>query len=379
MLRATDYRTMASQLLVPDVLAKFRALGWKNVPVERKYIQVFTYRNEESEFFQAIVPTDRILTDFDSAMLRAADTVARATKRGLESVLQEWANPVSDILRIRLNNPRFNNGCILFDDAVRLYNKTKALIKYAAMDAESPAASHGQRDISKVSKFLSRCRFGQTEIGSYVVSVVLPFRSDDTDQMFDNNDLYQNSLTRRTTHKLMESLDIVTNAGLTAEPIQNLTDCILKENKFSLEFLSTLGELTQFQSDSQITLDGIWDATVTSNRPLERSITLCRDQTEYIKEAFHFVMAKINKGVTGFMGYVRHLDANPNKEQRDGGVIEMQGVSSGGGVKCLKVELLNENYEQAIEAHKEGRGIIVSGDYIGRNRIKCTSFTLASH
>lgn len=66
-----------------------------------------------------------------------------------------------------------------------------------------------------VQKFLSDCRFGQTEIGSYVVSVVCPFAELNEGEgykqlsIFSDEEQCAESLTRKITNKVMKNITIV--------------------------------------------------------------------------------------------------------------------------------------------------------------------------
>ena len=63
----------------------------------------------------------------------------------------------------------------MFDDAIQLFVNAKKLIAATALDVINPKKMHYGRINEPVRNFLSQCRFGQTEIGSYVVSVICPF------------------------------------------------------------------------------------------------------------------------------------------------------------------------------------------------------------
>lgn len=66
-------------------------------------------------------------------------------------------------------------------------------------------------------KFLSSCRFGQTEIGSYVVSVVCPFAELDENEdykqlsIFSDEEQCANSLTRQVTSRVMKNISFIKN------------------------------------------------------------------------------------------------------------------------------------------------------------------------
>ena len=98
-----------------------------------------------------------------------------------------------------------------------MYENTKKLLVATALDILHPKKYHQGRVDDTVSKFLSNCRFGQTEIGSYVVSVVCPFSELDEGtgykqlSIFSDEKKCANSLTRRVTSRVMNNIFEIKN------------------------------------------------------------------------------------------------------------------------------------------------------------------------
>ena len=126
-------------------------------------------------------------------------------------------NPNTDILKIRLEKKDVEAGNILFDDAIRMYENAKRLLAATALDILHPKKYHQGRMDDCVLKFLSNCRFGQTEIGSYVVSVVCPFAELDENEdykqlsIFSDEEQCANSLTRQVTSRVMKNISFIKN------------------------------------------------------------------------------------------------------------------------------------------------------------------------
>lgn len=66
-----------------------------------------------------------------------------------------------------------------------------------------------------MSQFINNCKFGQTEIGSYVVSVVCPFAElDDAEgykqlSIFSEEEQCADSLTRKVTNRIMSNVSFI--------------------------------------------------------------------------------------------------------------------------------------------------------------------------
>lgn len=115
MFRAVDFKTSAGRINPLDFLQTLRGENWREIRVKNPAIKVFQYERD-SIFFQANIPIDRNLVDFDSAMLRAVETLAEVRGANVEQTLIELTTPVSDVLRVRLQGDSCANGSVFFDD-----------------------------------------------------------------------------------------------------------------------------------------------------------------------------------------------------------------------------------------------------------------------
>ena len=187
MLYPANFEKMAGMVNHINFANYLRYLGWKSIKINRDDLIVFQ-KAIGNNFFQADIPKDRNFSDYAQVMYLAIEEVARYTKRSVEDILLDLINPVSDIVKIRLKNEELEAGSIFVEDAINLYENTKKLIAAAAMDVLNPKPWHRGNVKQEVQDFVSRCRFGQTEIGSYIISVVCPIDKSDQMSLFDEDE-----------------------------------------------------------------------------------------------------------------------------------------------------------------------------------------------
>ena len=206
-----------TEKISPLAFAKYlKDMGWEPFQSKRQYIKIFQYEKND-DFFQVIIPTEKKLNDYKEAMYKAVVTVAKVENKSVEQVLLYLLNPNTDILKIRLEKKDVEAGNILFDDAIRMYESAKKLLAATALDILHPKKYHQGRMDDCVLEFLSSCRFGQTEIGSYVVSVVCPFAELDENEdykqlsIFSDEEQCANSLTRQVTSRVMKNISFIKN------------------------------------------------------------------------------------------------------------------------------------------------------------------------
>lgn len=185
--------------------------GWDLFPSKKIQIKIFQCEKDH-EFFQVTIPLEKTLADYKEAMYKAILNVANAEKKSVEQVMLYLLNPSTDIIKIRLDKKEVEAGNILFDDAIRLYENVKKLLAATALDILHPRKYHQGRPDDLVLQFLSSCRFGQTELGSYIVSVVCPFAElDEKDgykqlSIFSDEEQCASSLTRQVTTRVMDNI-----------------------------------------------------------------------------------------------------------------------------------------------------------------------------
>ncbi len=202
-------------------------------------------------------------------------------------------NPNTDILKIRLDKKEVESGSIMFDDAIQLFDNAKKLIAAAALDVIHPKKIHYGRIDEPVQRFLSQCRFGQTEIGSYVVSVVCPFvELSETEgyrqlNIFSDEEQCANSLTRKITNRLM------TNVAAIKQNIDNdnLETLANDDSPISSNFYEALSGLSMDTEDTTIEFIAEWSPAVQNNRCQYNRISVTNDYYEPIKT----IISKIKK------------------------------------------------------------------------------------
>lgn len=174
MINSVNYLDI-SEKINPRAFSQYlESTGWTLFPGKRQDLKIFQYERD-ADLYQIVIPEDKTLRDYKDAMYQAVRTVSIVENKPVEQILLFLLNPGADILKIRLDKRDMEMGSIPFDDAICLYENAKKLLAAAALDILHPELYHQGRIEDTVSRFLSDCRFGQTQVGSYVVSVVCPF------------------------------------------------------------------------------------------------------------------------------------------------------------------------------------------------------------
>lgn len=335
---------------------------WKLYPIKRTDIKIFQYE-KNGIFEQVTVPLDKNLRDYKNTMYDAICKVAYIEGKSVEQLMLYLLNPNTDILKIRLDKKEVESGNIILDDAIQLYDNAKKLLAATALDIINPKKVHLGRIDESVQKFLSQCRFGQTEIGSYVVSVVCPFAElSDVDgyrqlSIFSDEEQCANSLTRQVTNRLM------TNIATIKQKIDdgNVESLVNYEEEISSNFYEALNGLDLHAEDTTVEFIAEWSPTVKSNRCQYSRLSVTNDYYEPIRNIISKIKECTNERTT-IVGKIKQLKAAPAIDKREFGTVVVVYVGDNERAKSVTVKLDKEDYENAVIAHQHGKAVRLVGD-----------------
>ena len=187
--------------------------GWKEIKRKNPLIRLFQF--DDGTFYQIIIPIDSSLSDYQEAMYEAIKTLSEKEKRPIDKIIFSLVNPNADVIRIRFSSRSVELGNIPFDNAIKLYENAKKIIIASALDLVEPQKYHRGKMNEKINQFVSNCKFGQTEFGSYVISIICPFQEESVKEddrqitMFSPTDKYSNSFARSFTTNIFNNISII--------------------------------------------------------------------------------------------------------------------------------------------------------------------------
>lgn len=375
MIYSVDFQDLAGKINPLEFCKYLQDLGWiEFVKIKKKDIKIFQKRDNE-KFSQVKIPMNRSLIDFSEAMLNACKDIADFTQKSLERVVLELLNPLSDIIRIRIDNNKIKDGSLLFEDGLKLYDNAKKLITSTAMSLYSDNPYYKGKLPDDIQKFINNCRFGQTEIGSYVISVVCPFMKESKEgpiqlSIFNEEEDCANSITRKITSKLNKDLIRVKE---TIDNCQSLDRLLEGEEKININFLETLKNLNIENEDSLLEISTKWAPTISNNITNKEAINFTHDYYDVINSKVIHFKEKIEEDLKEFIGQIKTLSSVPTIEERSYGIIKLVTLVNK-KPRVISIKLNKEDYQQAILAHKNGVFVRVKGFFEYGNILKCVEY-----
>lgn len=365
MIYSVNYMDMTEKINPFEVVKYLTNTGWENIPYKRNGVKIFQFKGDS--FYQISVPLQKDFRDYKSEMYNVVENIAAVENKSIEQVMLFLLNPNSDIIKIRLDRSDIQSGSIFFDDAIALYENAKKLLAATALDIINPRKIHIGRIDDSVQKFLNQCRFGQTEIGSYVVSVVCPFAQLNEDgyqqlSIFSDEDECANSLTRKVTNQLMTNIYTIKNS-IDTDNINSFYD---NSSNISANFFEALSGMN-FQAENT-TLEFIaeWSPAVKTNRCIYKRLSVTNDYFNPISSVATKIKGETTKR-TEIVGKIKQLSATPTLDQRTSGTAIIVYIGDDAKAKSVKVELCREDYDMAVIAHQQGKNVKIIGDLVNKN------------
>lgn len=365
----------------PIAFAKYlKDTGWALFQTKRENIKIFQFERND-DFFQVIIPMERRLNDYREAMYKAVETVAKVEAKSIEQVMLYLLNPNTDILKIRLEKKDVEAGNILLNDAICVYENAKRLLAATALDILHPKKYHQGRMDDCVLKFLSNCRFGQTEVGSYVISVVCPFAELDENEdykqlsIFSDEEQCANSLTRKVTSRVMENISLIKNHIDNGE-----LDKLILQNEdriISANFYEALGGLNLDSDGADVEFIAEWSPIVKNVSNVRSRVMLTHDYYQPIETAIGKLKGEANK-LTKIVGRIKILNSSPDVQKRKKGKITVVYLDQDDKRKTVTVNLNKNDYDKAIRAHERGYYVEIVGEmvYGKKTPMSCESFVI---
>ena len=191
----------ALQAISPAALSAYaRGAGWRKIEDYRAHSDVYA----AEEMPEVILPRTRRLGDYASVVSRLITIFAEVAGRDELSLYRDLVAADRDVVRVRVTET--DGGSVTLNHAVDLVSGTRDLVLAAACSLREsrplyrPGASHDAAEL------LEGIRLGQTDHGSFVVTLLTPVMSPPPSTLFEDHDDSDAPVERRMTRRLSEAL-----------------------------------------------------------------------------------------------------------------------------------------------------------------------------
>lgn len=191
-----------NSILPSQLMGYLTEQGWREDGAIENIASVWHREEQEYLEFEIIQPTRVDLKDYKERVADLVGTLARFENRSVQTVLEDLLNFYADIIKIRVVHNDVEGGSIPLSDGVSLFEHAKDLLTSVAKSTFSKRKYFFGQSSQDVNDIVNKFRLGQTEVGSYIVNLIIPIECGIGDQQ-DHSEV---SITRSVSHTLARSL-----------------------------------------------------------------------------------------------------------------------------------------------------------------------------
>jgi hypothetical protein len=299
------------QLIKPQQVRSYAiAKGWHRVPNVNGEIALFNH--PEGQWDQLIVPMDESFDDYANRLRDVVENLAGFEARPVAEVLNDLLTPEADILRYRVASPATGRGSIPLMEGIRLLEGAKRSILAAACSVVNPIAHHARMSRTEAQQLLGACHLGQTERGSYAVSVSCPLRAVEQDQTLLPG---SEPFTRRAVSTLMRSLSRVVTS-IEADTVPSIFETQENQPVLSANLCEALLEMQPTEEDSHLDVRVSWATILKPQVPIPAIVRIKHEYFPIIEDISKKLWPTLAPAASLFVGNVDNLGGEPGADGR---------------------------------------------------------------
>ena len=337
----------------PAALAAYvRNAGWRKAEPYGSHGDIYAGENRP----EIILPRTDRLADYAAVVSRLIGIFGDVNGLGEVAIYRDLLGANRDIIRLRFQSLD-DDGSIPIDDGVDLVSHARELLLSAACAATAPQPVYRAGANRDAAAYMRRVRLGQTEQGSFVVTILTPVppvlepRLDPSWARIEDEP-YERQVTRRLVDALDASRDAAekAHAGDGASAFESAVGAGVSAN-----LCGALAKLIEISGGLEIRVN--WAKT----RPapeLGRRIRFSRADAPAFREAARTFLDREPRTDQELFGAVHKLSRGEDEiEGRVNFKVDLHGRS-----QSVSAILDQRNYSVAIRAHERRNPVIVKGD-----------------
>jgi hypothetical protein len=343
-----------------EVASYLRVHGWRQ---ETDLNGVWLLSAEEGrEEADITLPLQRDLGDFALRMGDVLRTLRQVERRSEPEILQDLMTTSSDLIRVRAPSHEAESGSLPLEQAVAFVERARDLMLAAACAAITKRTYFATRKPTKATEYLSKVRMGQTERGSYVLTILSPVApalvpEGELPLDLEPSEPYERQVTRT----LAEGLAAMEQAARDAAAsggMGGFEQAVLRG--VSANLCDAVAGLSAVSPGEGLDIRIAWSRTRPVTNTVASRIFLGSDSIPLIQEAARLFKDTAPVEDVELQGFVTRLARGPTETS---GEVTLEGLVDG-QLRRATVELGEGIYSQAVQAHEQRQRVACAGDLV---------------
>jgi hypothetical protein len=345
-----------------ELMSYLRSRGWtKEADVgDKASLWVNTLDTYTAE---VAVPLRRDFRDYAIRIAEVLRSLEQVENRSQLEVFRDVQTNSSDLIRLRASTGTVSDGSLPIDDGVQFVSQARDLVLAAACATVMPRPHWPRRRPPQALQYLRAVRLGQTEHGSFVLSILSPVPP--SLHSPDATEWNPSPFERKVTETLQDALISARSAALMAaasgnvEPFSEAID-----RGVSANLCDALVGLAKVNTDTTaVDIEISWAPTRRSTRTYA-SITFSKDEIPWLEQASLFFKKTAPPEameIVGFVGKLEKLAGEPI------GTVRVDGITEKGPQKVF-IDLGDSDYHVAVHAHDRELPVRCTGELVKDGR-----------
>jgi hypothetical protein len=357
-MKATVRDSEALRAVRPEDLAQY-LVSHKWHPIQHGSLGAIYTRQFDGFDHELLVPLTRELGDFADRISEILHTLEIVEKRSQVQILSDLACISADVIRIR--RAEATDGTILLEDGVSLITAAADMVLAAACTAIVPKVYYPGKKPAAAIDYLRGARLGQSERGSYVLTVISPLPPPNAATLLPGlNDPFERQVTRT----LAGALDATVSASEVA--LRTGSTDSFRESTHQGVSANLLDAVLGLMGSSHhpVGMNFAWSPAHPIIEISDRTITIEPDFVSVIEEASRVLKQNAQLPPVELVGVVIALRRPEGVDQGRATLLAFVD----GKPKHVTLELGIDNYDLAIRAHQLHSPVICSGELVRLGR-----------
>lgn len=342
----------ALRSISPAALAAYaRSEGWFKTENFGAHADVYSGPDRP----EIILPRTDRLADYAATVSRLIGVFAQSDSSDELATYRDLIGADRDVVRVRAFGGD-EDGSVPLDAGVKIVSQSRDMLLAAACAARSPQSLYRAGANKEAIEYMRRVKLGQTEHGSFVVTLlapVPPLLQPQLDPSWVNLD--DEPMERMVTRRLMTSLE----ASRSAAEMALSGDAEAFETAVALGVSANLCEAVAnlIEQSNGLDISLTWARTRPTPETL-RKVVFSVNDAEILKEAARTFRLRQPKADVTLFGTIHKLKRDQEEVE---GVVTLKAMVDD-QIQSVSAVLDQTTYAVAVQAHKAKTPVIVTGD-----------------
>ena len=334
----------------PAALAAYaQTEGWAKTDAYGNYSDVYSGEGLP----EIIVPRTKDLGDYHDVVAQLVRIFAGVAERNEVSVYNDILTADRDIIRVRVDG---HENTVSLADGAKLVSGAQNAILAAASSLGNPRPLYRPGANREAVDFLSQVRLGQTEPGSFVVTLLPPVIAPPIQApLFPDQGDVDPPVSRQMVRQLCDALDATRHAAEKTISGDAGAFSAAISSGVSANLCEALAQM--IEPFPALDISVTWART----RPMQiarHQIRFSSNDSPILHEAARILRSREPKHDMQLLCSVQRLQREDSEVD---GTVTLR-TSIDGLIRSVAAVLSQPDYHRAIEAHKEKDPVIISGD-----------------